>query len=232
MKTTLVCLDEPYLKELDAEVIELRNGVILDKTIFYATSGGQPSDTGLMIGDTQYNVSEVSKDEEIIHKTDSLPRVGEKVRLRLDWEKRYSHMRQHTAVHVVSTIAMKEFGAMITGNQIYDAYSRIDFNFKNWDSNISSSLKVRVNEELRKNHEVSWFPMKRVDILNMEGSLKVDERLLPSTDILRVVKIGNIDIQPDGGTHVKNTSEIGEINIYKIENKGKNNKRMYFSLHK
>lgn len=232
MRTELVYLKDSYLKELDAEVVQIGDGVILDRTIFYAASGGQPSDFGKMVGSLIYGVKDVAKQEEIVHKTDLLPPVGEKLKLFIDWDRRYKLMKQHTSIHVVSSIAMREFDAMITGNQIYPEYSRIDFNFKDWNSDISRLLQKRVNEELLKNQDVSVLSMKREEILNMEGALKVDLRLLPPTSILRVVKIGDVDIQPDGGTHVKNTSEIGEIEIYKIENKGKNNKRMYFSIHR
>ncbi len=232
MRTELVYLKDSYLKELDAEVVQIGDGVILDRTIFYAASGGQPSDFGKMVGSLTYEVKDVTKQEEIVHKTDLLPPVGEKLKLFIDWDRRYKLMKQHTSIHVVSSIAMREFGAMITGNQIYPEYSRIDFNFKDWNGDISRLLQNRVNEELLRNQDVSVLSMKREEILNMEGALKVDMRLLPPTDILRVVKIGDVDIQPDGGTHVKNTSEIGGIEIYKIENKGKNNKRMYFSIHK
>jgi Ser-tRNA(Ala) deacylase AlaX len=231
MRTMQLYLEDSYLKELNAEVVDVREGAILDRTIFYAASGGQPSDSGTMIGAGTYEVKEVTKREEIIHLTEPLPLVGEKVLLRIDWERRYKLMRQHTSIHVVSSIAMKEFGAMITGNQIYPDYSRIDFNFKDWNNNISHSLQARVNEELKKNQDVSVITMKREEILGMQGALKVDLRLLPTSDTLRVVKIGDVDMQPDSGTHVKNTSEIGEIEIYKIENKGKNNKRMYFTVH-
>jgi misacylated tRNA(Ala) deacylase len=231
VRTLQVYLEESYLTELDAEVIGLSYGVILDRTIFYAASGGQPSDVGKMLGSGTYEVKEVFKQDEIVHRTEPLPSMGEKVKLMIDWERRYRHMRQHTAIHVVSSIAMKEFGAMITGNQINYDYSRIDFNFKNWDTGISNSLESRVNEELRKNLPVTAFMMRREDILKMEGSVKVDLKLLPNSEILRVVKIGDLDIQPDGGTHVRNTSEIGSIQIFKIENKGRNNKRMYFSVH-
>ena len=232
MKTIQVYLEDSYLKELDAEVVGVGDGVILDRTIFYAASGGQPSDLGVIEGGREYVVKDVAKREEIVHITEPLPSVGEKVRLKIDWERRYKHMRQHTAIHVVSSIAMNEFGAMITGNQINQDYSRIDFNFKDWNNNISKLLQDRVNEELLKNHDVTVLSMKREEILKVEGALKVDPRLLPSSEMLRVVKIGEIDMQPDGGTHVKNTSEVGTIEIYKIENKGKNNKRMYFTLHK
>jgi misacylated tRNA(Ala) deacylase len=232
MRTVQVYLEDSYIKELDAEVIAVGEGVFLDRTIFYATSGGQPCDVGSMVGKGTYTVKEVMKEEDIVHKTEPLPSVGERVRLRIDWERRYKLMRQHTAIHVVSSIAMREFGAMITGNQIYEEYSRIDFNFKDWNNDISRSLESRVNTELGKNQEVTVSTMKREEILKMEGALKVDLRLLPSTEVLRVVKIGDVDIQPDGGTHVKNTSEIGEIEIFKIENKGKNNKRVYFRAHK
>lgn len=232
MRTVQLYLQDSYLREVEAEVVEVGEGVILDRTIFYAASGGQPGDTGKMVGSRTYDVKEVTKRDEIVHISDPLPQVGEKVRLEIDWERRYKHMRMHTAIHVVSSIAMKEFGASITGNQINEEYSRIDFNFKDWNAQISTSLQGRVNQELRRNQDVSVLTMKREEILKVEGALKVDERLLPNLEVLRVVKIGDIDMQPDGGTHVRNTSEVGEIEIYKIENKGKNNKRMYFSIHR
>ncbi len=230
MQTKQVYLDDSYLKEMEAEVLEIRDGVILDKTIFYPASGGQPSDTGIIRGKNEHKVISVEKGEEIIHKVDSLPEKGEKVLLKIDWEKRYAHMRLHTAIHIISAIAMNEFNARITGNQIGDTGARIDFNFQEWNSDLSKSIEGRANEEISKNHAVSWSYMKRDEILNMEGSVKVDPRLIPDLETLRVVKIGDIDIQPDGGTHVKNTSEIGHLKIYKIENKGKNNKRMYFTI--
>ncbi|MGC8645511.1 MAG: alanyl-tRNA editing protein [Thermoplasmata archaeon] len=230
MRTELVYLEDSYLKELEAEVVDIGEGVILDRTIFYAASGGQPSDTGYMVGNGRYEVKDVEKREEIFHITEPLPQLGEKVKLFIDWEKRYRYMRHHTAIHVVSAIAMKEFNAMITGNQIYYEYGRIDFNFREWNPDVTKRLEDRVNEELGKNHEVTWFTMKREEILGVQGSIKVDPRLIPDSPELRVVKIGDIDMQPDGGTHVRNTSEVGSINIYKTENKGKNNKRMYFTV--
>jgi len=230
MRTEQIYLENPYLKEIEATVIEIRDGIILDKTIFYPTSGGQPSDTGIMKGKDEYKVISVEKGEEIIHKVDKMPETNEKVLLKINWDKRYAHMRLHTAIHIISAIAMNEFKARITGNQIGDYGARIDFNFQEWNSDISKSIEKRANEEIAKNHDVSWSYMKRDDILNMEGSVKVDPRLIPDLEILRIVKIGDIDIQPDGGTHVKKTSEIGQLKIYKIENKGKNNKRMYFTL--
>ncbi|MEM0127785.1 MAG: alanyl-tRNA editing protein [Thermoplasmatales archaeon] len=232
MKTEQVYLIDPYMKEIDATVIAVNDGVVLDRTIFYAASGGQPSDTGWMEGRGRYEIKDVVKRDEIFHIAQPVPDIDERVKLQIDWDKRYKHMRLHTAIHVVSAIAMKEFNAMITGNQIYFEYARIDFNFREWNPEITKKLQERANEELKKNQPVEWFMMKRDDVLGIEGSVKVDPRLIPESDILRVVKIGDVDIQPDGGTHVRNTSEVGTIEIYKTENKGKNNKRMYFDVHR
>ncbi len=231
MKTEMLYLEDSYLKEITAKVIEIRdNNVILDKTIFYAASGGQPSDTGLIRGKKESHVLEVDKKEEILHKVDILPEINESVTLLLDWNRRYAHMRLHTAIHIISAIAMNEFKARITGNQIGDNNARIDFNFQEWNPDIVKGIEKRANEEISKNHTVSILYMKREEILNMEGSVKVDPKLIPDLNVLRVIKIGDIDIQPDGGTHVKNTSEIGTLTVYKTENKGKNNKRIYFTL--
>lgn len=232
MRTLQLYLQDPYLRESEAEVIESKgNMLILDKTIFYAASGGQPADTGFIISDSEYRVIDVYKDNgEIIHKLDRDFTNSKEVKLLLDWDKRYNHMKLHTSIHIISAIAMNEFGARITGNQIYDDYARIDFNFQEWNTEISKNIESRANEELKKGHEVNVLQMKREDVLKSQNMIKVDPSLLPNDEILRIVKIGDVDIQPDGGTHVKNTSEIGTVSIYKIENKGKNNKRMYFRL--
>ncbi|MEM0074028.1 MAG: alanyl-tRNA editing protein [Thermoplasmatales archaeon] len=230
MRTEQVYLEDPYKKEMDAVVIDINGGTVLDRTIFYAASGGQPSDTGWMEGKERYQVNDVVKGQEIFHVTTPTPEIGERVKLLINWEKRYKYMKLHTSIHVISAIAMKEFKAMITGNQIYYEYARIDFNFGDWNPNVTKKLQERVNEELAKNHQVEWFTMNRNEILNIDGSVKVDPKLIPDSEILRVVKIGDIDIQPDGGTHVRNTSEIGRVEIFKTENKGRNNKRMYFDV--
>ena len=107
MRTIQVYQEDSYLKELDAVVVEVGEGVILDRTIFYAAAGGQPSDLGLIEGVREYVVKDVAKREEIVHITDPLPSVGEKVRLKIDWERRYKHMRHHTAIQEVSSIAMR-----------------------------------------------------------------------------------------------------------------------------
>ncbi len=232
MRTLQLYLQDSYLREIEADVLESKgNTLILDRTIFYAASGGQPSDTGVILSNSEYRVLDVYKDNgEIVHKLDRDFIDGTKVKLILDWQKRYNHMKLHTSIHVISAIAMNEFGARITGNQIYDDYARIDFNFQEWNTEISKNIESRANEELKKGHEVSILQMKREEVLGSQNMIKVDPSLLPDDEILRIVKIGDIDIQPDGGTHVKNTSEIGTVSIYKIENKGKNNKRMYFRI--
>lgn len=232
MRTIQLYLLDSYIKEAEGNIIESKgNTLILDRTIFYAASGGQPSDTGIILSDSQYGVIDVSKENgEIIHKLDRDYAGGTGIKMILDWEKRYNHMKLHTSIHIISAIAMNEFGARITGNQIYDEYARIDFNFQEWNTEISKNIEYRANEELKKGHEVSILQMKREEVLKSQNMIKVDPALLPDDEILRIVKIGDVDVQPDGGTHVKNTSEIGTVNIYKIENKGKNNKRMYFRL--
>lgn len=232
MKTLQLYLQDSYLKETDAKVLNsVQNMITLDKTIFYATSGGQPADSGEIISNKRYKVIDVYKEgDEIIHKLDQEYNGEDTVKLILDWEKRYRHMKLHTSIHVISSIAMNEFQARITGNQIYEDYARIDFNFQEWNSEISKKIEERTNQELLKGHEVSIMYMNREDVLRDNSMVKIDPSLLPNENVLRMIKIGNIDLQPDGGTHVKNTLEIGKINIYKIENKGKNNKRMYFKI--
>ncbi len=232
MITELLYLKDSYLKSADAKVIRAEgNLVILDKTIFYATSGGQPNDTGFIYGDEKFQVLDVFKEGgEVWHKLDKNFQGKTDVKLELDWDKRYKHMKLHTSIHIISAIAMNEFNARITGNQIYDDYARIDFNFQEWNAELSKRIEDRANQEISKAQEVEILYMNREEIFSNPKMVKVDPSLIPDDSVLRVIKIGDVDIQPDGGTHVKNTSEIGSLSIYKIENKGKNNKRMYFKL--
>jgi len=232
MITEPLYLKDSYLRNIDTRVVKAEgNLVILEKTIFYATSGGQPNDTGFIYGDEKFQVLDVFKESgEIWHKLNMDFHGKTEVKLELDWERRYKHMKLHTSIHIISAIAMNEFNARITGNQIYDDYARIDFNFQEWNAELSKKIEDRANQEISKGQEVQILYMNRDEIFSNPKMVKVDPSLIPEDPVLRVIKIGDIDIQPDGGTHVKNTSEIGKLSIYKIENKGKNNKRMYFKV--
>ena len=131
----------------------------------------------------------------------------------------------------VYVLAMnRETGALITGNQISPGESRIDFNLEQFDREKISDYTKAANDVVARGLEVKSYFMNREEALKMPGLVKLANALPPSVDVLRIVQIGDVDTQADGGVHVGNTREIGEIVVNKAENKGKNNRRLYFSL--
>jgi len=234
--TDALYMDDSYLKEFEATVKSVKDEkfVVLDKTAFYPNGGGQPFDTGKLIGPDreEYSVVFVGKfNGEISHEVDKPGlKEGDKVKGVLNWERRYAHMRYHTTAHIVSAVLHKETGAKISGNQIYEYKLRIDFNLDDFDKDALQSYVDKANEEIGKNVDVEVSYLKREEAMKIPGIVKLAGALPPSIDTLRIVKIGDIDMQADGGTHVKNTSELGKLTLIKAENKGKNNRRIYVEL--
>ncbi len=227
-------LKDSYLKEFNALVKEVNgNKVILDKTVFYSTSGGQPFDTGMIIkNNEEFKVINCYKENnKVIHELDKEGlQVNDNIKGVIDWDRRYRLMRSHTALHILSSIVNKETNALITGGNIDVDESRVDFSLENFDKDLMLKFVEKVNELIKTNQDVSISFMNREEALKIPGMVKLANVLPPEIKELRIVKIGNIDEQADGGTHVKNTSEIGEIEFVKAENKGKDRRRVYFKL--
>jgi len=220
-----------YLREFDAKVESVDvSGVKLDRTAFNPRGGGLVSDVGKLNGADVVEV--VKKDEAIYHVLGvgaSLSQ-GDVVHGVIDWERRHRVMRMHTTAHILSAVVNRETGALITGNQISPDESRIDFSLEAFDREKFGDYVRMANEAARSGAEVRTFFMKREEALRTPGFVKLAGALPPAVEELRIVKIGEIDTQADGGVHVKNTSEIGEVVVNRIENKGKSNRRLYFSL--
>ena len=220
-----------YLKEFDAR-IETVNGnrVILDQTAFNPRGGGLVSDTGTLAG---ARVSEVVKEgEEVVHVVNPPMGTGTRALVHgvLDWDRRLRVMRMHTSAHILSAVVNGETGALITGNQISPDQSRVDFNLDDFDKEKISSYIDRLNEVVAKGLEVKTYFMKREEALANPGFVKLANAMPPSVEMLRIVQIGDVDTQADGGVHVKNTREIGNVIGLGTENKGKNNRRLYFTV--
>jgi len=222
---------DAYLKVFDARVQRVEgNRVALDRTAFNPKGGGLVSDTGSLEG---IRTSEVLKEgEEIIHVLEQVPRflAGDSVHGIIDWGRRYRIMRMHTAAHLLSTIVHGETGALITGNQIAPEESRVDFNLVEFDRDKLSYYVEKVNEIVKRGAEVKTFFMKREEALGVPGLVKLANAAPPTVAELRIVQIGEVDTQADGGVHVKNTGEIGEVVGLRAENKGKSNRRLYFTV--
>ncbi len=221
-----------YIREFDATVVSVsENRVVLDKTAFNPRGGGLVSDTG-KLGESE--VLEVLKegDEDILHvvQKPELFKPGDTVHGVLDWEKRYRIMRMHTTAHILSAIVNRETGALITGNQINPVESRIDFSLEQFDREKFGAYVDKANEVIKKGAEVKTYFMRRDEALKVPGLVKLAGAVPPSVEELRIVQIRDVDVQADGGVHVRDAREIGEIVPLKIENKGKSNRRLYFSL--
>ncbi len=227
-------LKDSYVAEFNAEVISA-NGreIILDATVFYPSSGGQPNDTGIITANgNSFNVIDViKKNGEIIHivETDRL-KPNDKIIGKINWERRYALMRMHTAAHILSSVFNKESGVLITGNQLNVDKSRIDFNMENIDRDKINSYVAIANKIISENVPVEMRSVKREEALKIPDVVKLANALPPNIPELRLVKIGAYDLQADGGCHVKNTSEIGKIELLSVENKGKSNRRIYYKL--
>ena len=225
--------EDGYLAEAEAQVVHVneRGGIILDRTVFYATSGGQPGDTGkLTLADGRAveigaTVTGESKDE-IIHvpAADAGLKPGDKVKLAIDWERRLKLMRMHTACHLL-TVACQ---FPITGAAVAEDDSRIDFDIP--DAGFAKEdVTAKLMELVRADHPVATRWITDEELAANPGLVKSKNVRPPvGTGRIRLVLIGDngaVDSQPCGGTHVKSTAEVGEIHIGKIEKKGRENRR-------
>lgn len=234
MPTETVFREEPYLKTLDAVVTGITpdSRIVLDRTIFYATSGGQPGDTGHFVREDGSRISIATTvtgetKEDILHvpaEGSAMPRVGESVKLFIDWDRRYRLMRMHTACHLLSVVCPFP----ITGAAVGEEESRVDLDIP--DPTYTRELVTeRIMELVNGDHSVftRWISD---DDLRANPTLVKSKNVRPPMGAgrIRLVCIGedsSVDSQPCGGTHVARTSEVGEIHIGKIEKKGRENRR-------
>jgi len=223
--------EDMYTREFEAKVESVDgNRVLLDQTAFNPRGGGLVSDTGTLGG---LRVSEAVKEgEEVAHLLEAPPGFGPGAVVHgvLDWDRRFRIMRMHTSAHILSAVVNQEAGALITGNQISPDESRVDFNLEDFDKGKMAMYIERVNEAVGRRLEVKTYFMKREEALARPGFVKLANAMPPSLDVLRIVEIGDVDAQADGGVHVRNTGEIGKVVGLKTENKGKSNRRLYFTV--
>lgn len=227
-------MDDSYLKEFEAKVTEVSSdGVVLDRTAFHPRGGGLPEDTGMLFkGDEGFKVVQVfSREGKIVHSMlEHKLEVGDVVRGVLDWERRYLIMRMHTGIHALASVFHRRVGALITGNQVNVDKSRLDMNLEKMDRALIEDVFRETNRELALGRTVKIYYLPREEALKIPGIVKLAEAAPPNVERLRIVEIEGLDIQADGGPHVANTSEVGELILLKVENKGKNNRRVYFAL--
>jgi len=226
--------DDAYLGEATATVAEIngRGGIILDRTIFYATSGGQPGDTGTAVRADGSRIAIAATitgetKDEIIHVPgpgQPIPSAGETLSLSIDWERRLKLMRMHTACHLLTVVCQFP----ITGASVAEDDSRVDFDIP--EAGYSrEDVTARLMELVRADHPVFTRWITEEELARNPGLVKSKNVRPPSgSGRIRLVCIGEnaaIDSQPCGGTHVRSTGEVGDIHIGKIEKKGRENRR-------
>ena len=227
-------VESNYIKEFDAKVIEKGfDYVVLDRTAFYPLGGGQPSDTGwLTWPGGKVEVKEVTKKEGIRHHLVQNPDiVPEQVHGIVNWERRFAHMRMHTAQHVVSGVVYDLWKARTVGNQLYHDRSRIDFAPIKFSDEMVKQLEDKCNEILGSGAKVEICTADREQLEKDIDAQRANLDLLPkSVRNLRIVTIEKFDVCPCAGTHVRSLAEIGRMKIVKRENKGKDRERITYEL--
>ena len=225
--------ENAYLKEFKAKIININieeKTIELDNTAFYARSGGQPGDTGEIIAENQ-NIEvkdTIKKDNKIINiinKTENLDK-GIEIIGKIDWEKRYKHMKMHSALHLMCSV----IPLGVTGGQIGYEKSRLDFNDPDKEIN-KEEIEEKINSLVKDDYEITSEIIDSKILDEQPELVRTMSVKPPQIDgKIRLIKIGNVDLQPCGGTHVKSTAEIGSIKIGKIENKGRMNRRVNILL--
>ncbi len=244
MRTTLIHLgqdprnqaplrDLNYVREFDASVLERGpDFVVLDTTVLYPEGGGQPFDTGVLrwpAGETRVN-KVVKEKGDIRHYVSDVPPV-DRVHGMVDWDRRYAHMRMHTSQHLVSGLVYDRFKARTVGNHLYTDYAHIDFSPVNFSDEDLRAIEAEVNVLAAKGIEVDVYEEDRATLEATMDAARTNLDMIPaSVRRLRVIRIGGFDLCPCGGTHIRNTREIGGIRIMRRRSKGKGIDRVTYEL--
>jgi len=229
-------LEDSYRREFRAGVRKIDGReVVLEETAFFPGGGGQPADKGsLGIGPVNAAVVDARREGGgIVHVLDrAIPDTVKELEGELDWERRYAHMRYHTALHVLSGVIWKAFDAKVTGGQMRTDRARMDFSFPGeWTAEVVGEIERLTNEALAEGRTVRVYGLPREEALENPDLIRTQVNLVPErVKTVRIVEIENLDTQADGGTHVANTREVGEIEITAHKSKGRQNKRVEFSL--
>ncbi|WP_423744873.1 alanyl-tRNA editing protein (plasmid) [Haladaptatus sp. SPP-AMP-3] len=232
--TEALYLDATSEREFEAMVERVAgNRVVLDRTLFYPEGGGQPFDTGVLeTEDETWAVTDVQKRDTIYHTLDGTPpEEGTTVTGRIDWERRYAHMRYHTAQHLLSAVLLEEYDAQTTGNQLYEDRARIDCGYERFTDEEFARIESMMNDRIDAGLTVRWYEMDRDEA---EASLDPERtriHLLPeSIRRIRIVEIEDTDRTACAGTHVERTDELGAFRITGRETKGSDEERLKFVL--
>jgi misacylated tRNA(Ala) deacylase len=237
MPTECLFRDDSYLKSCDARVLGVteQGGIVLDRTVFYATSGGQPGDSGTLtaaggvtvpIATAVYTDAAKSEIAHVPTPGAAALKVGDAVTASVDWDKRYARMRMHTALHLLSAV----LPYAVTGGSVGEAESRLDFDIPEAGLD-KDAITAKVNEMIAGSAAVTSRWISDAELEANPGLVKTMSVKPPmGTGRVRLIEIDGLDLQPCGGTHVKNVGEIGKVQVTQIEKKGKQNRRVRLAL--
>jgi len=234
--TEELAVRDAYLRECRATVVSAApEGVVLDRTVFYPRGGGQPGDVGVLewAGGTAEVGDTVRQSGEVLHVISGgpVPPPGSEVRAVIDWQHRHLLMRTHTALHVLSALVWRHYGAKVTGGNMEPGRARMDFELESMSAEFGREVEERLNGTLAGAHPVRVLFLPRAEALADPDLIRTKVSLIPEhVDPIRVVDIDGVDRQADGGTHVADTAEVGQVRVVKTESKGKGNKRMRIEL--
>lgn len=237
--TELLYQTDSYLQEFEANVLSIltaERAVILDRTAFYPGGGGQPCDFGsLTVGSLIYPVQKVKKQvDDVLHFLGGdaqLPSAGSASRGTLDWARRHKLMRTHTAMHVLCGTVFRDYGALVTGGDMEPLKGRMDFEFATMRGELVREIEAAVNKEVAQAREIRIRILPREEAFQIPDLIRTKINLLPEGIAqVRTVEIVGLDLQADGGTHVRNTNEVGNIRIADYKSKGAINKRIYIEI--
>lgn len=234
--TELLYQTDAYLREFDAVVTAVEgDAVALDRSAFYATSGGQPHDTGVLAaGERTWQVTNVRKQGDTVWHTlagAEMPAPGERVHGTIDWERRYKLMRTHTALHLLCGVIWRDYQAPVTGGNMDVDEGRLDFELRDFSNELAQEIVARVNQEVAAERPVEVRILPREEAFQIPDLIRTKINLLPEgIKEVRTVNIVGLDLQADGGTHVANTREVGRVTLLKTRSKGASNKRIIIGV--
>jgi misacylated tRNA(Ala) deacylase len=226
---------DAYVRSCEATVRETGDeGVVLDRTVFYARSGGQPGDAGVLRwdGGELRVLDTVRRGGRLLHEVDGEPApAGTGVTAEIDWDRRHTLMRTHTALHALSAIVFRDYDVKVTGGNMEPGVARMDFELESIDVEFGREVEEKLNAELAADRPVRVSFLPRAEALADPDLIRTKVNLIPeSVDPIRVIEIEGLDKQADGGTHVRSTAEVGHVRVARTENKGKAFKRMRIEL--
>ena len=226
---------DAYVRSCEAAVEEAGDeGVVLDRTVCYARGGGQPGDAGVLRweGGEVRVLDTLKRGGRLLHEVDGDPPApGIEVTAEIDWDRRHTLMRTHTALHALSAVVFRDYDAKVTGGNMEPGAARMDFELATIDAEFGRGVEEKLNAELAEDRPVLVSFIPRARALADPDLIRTKVNLIPeSVDPIRVIEIEGLDKQADGGTHVRSTAEVGRVRVAKTENKGKAFKRMRIEL--